>query len=208
MIRNVARTKCKKLMRILIPRKHHGPYSTTFGHFRATDVPRNPFISCRCSLDATETIRYTWNQLARSAGKWVKGLTAPKRGEGRGKREERRTDAWSVAAVWEMTLYHCRVHLPSCVSSLLVARIFPFFVSSLCPFSVSTSLLLFLFLHPAIFSLRVRFSSSSRAPMTCLCLRSPILLPTNGSSHGKGWTRLRDKILRHFHRERPQLNRR
>lgn len=139
MMRNVARVKCKKLTRILIPHKHDDPYSTAFGHFRATDVPRSPFVSCRHSLDAAETIRYTWNQLARSAGKWVKGLTAPKRGK-REKEEERRTDAGSVAAVWEMTLYHCRVHLPSCVSSLLAARIFPFFVPSLCPFSVSTSL--------------------------------------------------------------------
>jgi len=47
----------------------------------------NPFISRRRSLDSAETIRYTWNQLARSAGKWVKGLTARKsEREGKGQR--------------------------------------------------------------------------------------------------------------------------
>lgn len=193
--------------RILIQHKHHGPYPVAFRHFRATDVPRNPFISCRRSPGTVETIRYTWNQLARSAGKWVKGLMVPKQRGGGGREKERKKDGCRVAAVWEMTLlHHCRVHLPSCVSSFLATRAFPFSYLHFVP-SIYISTSVFIPTFHCLPSFRDRFSSSSRAPMTCLCLHSPILLPTNGSSR-EGWTRLRDEILRHFHSERPQLNRR
>lgn len=154
---------------------------------------------------AAETIRYTWNQLARSAGKWVKGLMAAKH---EGREEERRKDGCSLR---NDSLYHCRVHLPSCLSSFFAHSVFRIFAVT----SVYIYIyLFFLFLHFATFVLSscLRFSLSSlRAPiyMTCLCLHSPVLLSTNGSSTREGWTRRsRDKILRHFYTERPQLNRR
>lgn len=91
-------------------------------------IPRNPFISCRRSLDVVETIRYTWNQLARSAGKWVKGLTVPKQQRER-EREERTQSRCSLrndsTIAWSIFL--------SLSLSFSVTRnvLFPFFVFSL-----------------------------------------------------------------------------
>lgn len=164
--------------RISIRCKHHDLSVVTY-------LPRNPFISRRRSLDVVETIRYTWNQLARSAGKWAKGLTVLKRqGEReRGKERERRTRR--VAAVWEMTTIAWSTHLPFSFSvtriSLFSLFAFPLFACisvSICSF-VST------------FHLYLSFVCSSAFPCAysvCLSFLSLLFFSSNGS--------LREKIKR------------
>jgi len=128
-------------------------------------IPRNPFISRRRSLDVAETIRYTWNQLARSAGKWVKGLTAPKRQGERERERERKKDAESLQ--FEKWLYHCVVHLPFSVSFFFChahRSLSPFRISAIRCISVSIFISTF---HPIFCPFR-----SSVFPHAYVCLSS------------------------------------
>jgi len=131
--------------RILIRCKHHGLSVVTY-------LPRNPFISRRRSLDVVETIRYTWNQLARSAGKWVKGLTVLKRQRERGREKdrERRTQsrcslrndstiAWSIFFSLFLFLSRASLSFP-----LFAFPLFACIFASICKFVFYVSLLSFL----------------------------------------------------------------
>jgi len=138
----------------------------------ATDTPRNPFISRQCSPDAAETIRYTWNQLARSAGKWVKGLTAQKRsGEKEREREKKnarsrcslRNDSTVAGSIF-LSLRFFVMHL---FLSLFPLSLFVFLLHSISP-------PLFLFLHFSILLSSGSLCLSARLWDVCLSLFHPL----------------------------------
>lgn len=165
-------------------------------------IPRNPFISCRRSLDVAETIRYTWNQLARSAGKWVKGLTAPERW--RERERGRKKNAESLQ--FEKWLYHCVVHLPFFISFFFHyahRSLFPFRVFAIRYISASVSIFISTF-HPILPLCPLLLCLSARLSYVCI---SSLLCPFQlMEAHVRRLNAVR-RYLRHFRGERPQLNR-
>lgn len=185
----------------LIQRKHRCP-SVVLGRCAATDIPRNPFISCApaCSPDAAETIRYTWNQLARSAGKWVKGLGSSlslwerqmerertdniQRREGRAPSRCGLRNESTVAGSIFLSLRFFVTRVALCVShpSPLSPSAFRILAVVFQPFC-------FCFCFPAVFTPFARFALClfSRAPTGCLSslFRSSRLMEAHGAT-GRG----------------------